>query len=76
MIGSNFGITKCQPQLCEPDNLVYSDVIEKVRIHYDLIVFEQGPEIIMQSKKYKCELPKFLIKINQTGTHHTGIYTM
>ena len=38
-------------QFREADNLVYGDVIEKVRIHYDLIVFEQGPEIIIQPKE-------------------------
>ena len=37
-------------QFQEADNLVYGDVIKKARINYDLIVFEQGLKIIIQSR--------------------------
>ena len=48
-------------QIREADNLVYSDVIEKVRNNYDLIVFEKRPEIIIQSKECRSGIPKYLL---------------
>lgn len=51
-------------QFYELKNLVYGGVIEKVAINYYLIVFEQDPKIIRQSKEYGSGKPKLLFKIN------------
>ena len=55
--------------------MAYGDVIENVMIGHELIVFEQCPERIIQSKKYRSGITKFLIKINENlhfDTYQTG----
>ena len=59
----------------EADKLVVRDIIDKIKYEEDVVVFKQGPELVIQSKDYYSGRPNFVIKIkedSQFETYHIG----